>query len=130
MGLAVVAGSILIVSGTKGPVGLLSIVLQKVSQFTTDATILQLTSALALILIIISSIGGFVVIVGGILIFVNHVRTGKLAITMGAGVGIPWLVFIVLTLIVTQEFQPIIAQHSVVGWMGIAMSFAARIIAK
>lgn len=130
MGLAVVAGILLIVSGTRGPSGLFEIILQKLSQFTNDATVLLIASALALFLIILSSIGGFIVIAGGYLIFMNHIRTGKFAIGIGAGVGIPWLIFIIATLIFTQELQPIIAQHSIVGWIGIGMSFIARILAK
>lgn len=130
VGLAIVAGLLLIVSGTRGPAGLLEVVLQRLSEFTNNQTILQIASAAALILIVLSSVGGFLVIVGGCMIFVNHIRTGKLAIGLGAGVGIPWLIFIIVTLIVTQELQPIIAQHSVVGWVGIGMSFAARILAK
>lgn len=130
VGLAIVAGILLIVSGTRGPSGLFEIILQKLSQFTNDATILFIASTIALILIILSSIGGFIVIAGGCLIFVNHIRTGKFAISMGAGVGIPWLIFIILTLIATQELQPIIAEHSIVGWIGIGLAFVARILAK
>lgn len=128
--LAIVAGILLIVSGTRGPAGLFEVVLQKLTQFTNDATILLIASTTAAILIVLSSIGGFIVIVGGCLIFVNHIRTGKFAISIGAGVGIPWFIFIVLTLILTQELQPIIAEHSVVGWVGIGLSFVARILAK
>jgi len=128
--LAILAGILLIVSGTRGPVGIFEIVLQKLSQFTNDATILLIASTIALILIVLSSVGGFIVIIGGYLIFMNHIKTGKLAISMGAGIGIPWLIFIIATIIITGEPQVIITQHSILGWTGIILALIARIIAK
>ena len=67
---------------------------------------------------------------GGFLIYKNHVGTGKLLIGLGAGVGIPWLIFLAISLITTGEVAAVTVQHSSIGWIGVILAFAARIIAK
>jgi hypothetical protein len=128
--LSIIGGTLLIVSGTRGPIGIFMIILQKLPLFIKDALVLAITTAAALILVVISSLGGFTVILGGYLIYKKHVGTGKLLIGLGAGVGIPWLLYILFTIMATQEVTAIIAQHSIVGWTGIIISFIARIIAR
>jgi hypothetical protein len=64
------------------------------------------------------------------MIYKNHKGTGKMLIGLGAGVGIPWLLFILFTIAFTQEITTVIAQHSIEGWIGIALSFTARSLAR
>jgi hypothetical protein len=127
---SILAGFFLIVSGTRGPIGIYELILPQLPLFTGNALILTVAALVLLFLIIMSSLGGFVVIIGGYLIHRNHVLTGKLTIGLGAGVGIPWLLFILLTVAVTQDFTSVIAQHSLVGWTGIILSFIARYMGK
>lgn len=128
--LSIVGGALLIVSGTRGPIGILVIILEKINLITQDPLILTVAGIVALFLVILSSLGGFVVILGGYMIYKNHKGTGKMLIGLGAGVGIPWLLFILFTIAFTQEITTVIAQHSVEGWIGIALSFIARSIAR
>lgn len=127
---SIVAGSLLIVSGTRGPIGIYQLILQQLPSFTNNALVLEVAALVLLFLIIMSSLGGFVVIFGGYLIYRNHIGTGRLTIGLGAGVGVPWLLFMLLTVAVTQDFTSVIAQHSLVGWTGIILSFIARYTGK
>jgi hypothetical protein len=128
--LSVIAGALLIISGTRGPIGIYELILQELPKFIKSELLLSTAGTVALILISISLLGGFVVIAGGYLIYKGHGTTGKLAVGLGAGVGIPWLILILLTLVTTQDPSSVLTQHSIVGWMGIITALAARFIAK
>jgi hypothetical protein len=128
--LASVAGVLLIVSGTQGPIGIYQFIIQELPIFINNETIISIARIIALVLISISLLGGFVVIAGSYLIYRGHGTTGKLAIGLGAGAGIPWLILILVTLVTTQDTSSILAQHSIVGWTGIIMALAARFMAK
>lgn len=128
--LSLVAGILLIVSGTHGPVALYQLILQELASITTDSFILSIAATIASILIGLSSFGGFIVMLGGFLIYRNHSRTGKLAIALGTGVGITWLLFVLFTLMTSGQVLSLIAQHSFLGWVGIALAFVAIIVAK
>jgi hypothetical protein len=128
--LSIIGGLLLIVSGTRGPIGILLIILEKTTLLIRDPLILTVAAMVALFLVILSLLGGFTVILGGYMIYKNHEGTGKMLIGLGAGVGIPWLLFILFTIAFTQEITTVIAQHSIEGWIGIALSFTARSLAR
>lgn len=60
----------------------------------------------------------------------SQVMLGRLVIGRGASLGIPGLVLMLLTVMVTRDFSSIIAQYGVIGWIGIALSFVVRSAAK
>jgi hypothetical protein len=128
--LAAVAGILLIVSGTQGPIGIYQFILQKLPTLVSDALLLSIARAVALVLISISLLGGFVVIAGALLICKGHSTTGKLAIGLGAGAGIPWLILLLVALATAMDTSSVLAQHSIVGWIGITAAFVARFTAK
>lgn len=128
--LAVFAGVLLLASGIHGPTGTYQLIIDQLPHFIQNQLILQIANTLALILITISLAGGLAVIAGGILILMNRVGTGKLAIGLGAGVGIPWLIMLAVTLITTQQVAAVVAEYSTTGWAGIILAFVARTIAK
>ena len=128
--IAVVAGVLLLASGTHGPTGTYQAIKDLLPQFTQNQQILQIANAVTLILITVSLLGGVAVIAGGVLILVNRVGTGKFVISLGTGIGIPWLILLAITLITTQQVASIIAEYSALGWSGIILAFAARLIAK
>ncbi len=127
---AVIAGVFLLASGIRGPTRTYQLIIDQLPQFIQNQQILQIANTLALILITISLAGGLAVIAGGILILLNRVGTGKWVIGLGAGVGIPWLIMLVVTLITTQQVAAIVAEYSTIGWAGIILAFLARTIAK
>jgi hypothetical protein len=128
--LAAVAGVLLLVSGVRGPVGTFELVREQLPNFIENAQVLQVVNAVALILIVISLAGGLSVIAGAFLMYKGHAGTGKVFIGLGAGVGIPWLILLAVTLITSGQVAAVVAQHSSIGWAGVILAFAARIVAK
>jgi hypothetical protein len=128
--LAVIGGILLLTSGTHGPTGTYQLLLQELPKIIQNQQILQIANTIAAILIAMSLTGGLSVLAGAIIIYKNHVSTAKLLISLGAGVGIPWLIMLAVSLITTGQVAAVIAQHSSLGWIGVILAFAARTIAK
>ena len=128
--LAIIAGVLLLASGIHGPTGTYQLIIDQLPKFIQNQQILQIANTVTLILITISLAGGLAVIAGGILILLNHVNTGKWVIGLGAGVGILWLIMLVVTLITTQQVAVVVAEYSTLGWAGVILAFVARTIAK
>jgi hypothetical protein len=128
--LAVIAGALLLISGIHGPTETYQLIIDNLPQFIQDQQILQIANTLALVLITISLAGGLSVIAGGILILVDRVGTGRLLIALGAGIGIPWLIMLAITLITTQQVASVLAEYSSTGWVGLILAFIAGAIAK
>jgi hypothetical protein len=83
-----------------------------------------------MVLVWLSLLGGITVFFGGYLIYRDHVTSGKLLIGLGAGVGIPWLLIILLNVVLTRDLTSVITRYSITGWAGITLAFMARTIAK
>jgi hypothetical protein len=128
--LAAVAGVLLLVSGIRGPAGTYQLVREQLPLFIQNQQVLQIVNTVAVILIAISLAGGLSVLAGAFLIYKNHIGTGKLLIGLGAGVGIPWLIMLAITLVTSGQVAAVIAQHSTIGWIGVILAFAARTIVK
>jgi len=128
--LAVIAGALLLISGIHGPTETYQLIIDNLPQFIQDQQILQIANTLALVLITISLAGGLSVIAGGILILVDRVGTGRLLIALGAGIGIPWLIMLAITLITAQQVASVLAEYSLTGWVGLILAFIAGAIAK
>ena len=128
--LSAVAGVLLLLSGIRGPVGTYELVREQLPLLIQNPPVLQVADTVALVLIAISLAGGLSVLAGAFLIYRSHVGTGKLLIGLGAGVGIPWLIMLAITLITAQQIAAVITQHSSIGWVGVILAFAARTIAK
>lgn len=128
--LAVVAGVLLLISGIHGPTETYELIIDNLPLFIQDQQILQIANMVALILITISLAGGLAVIAGGILILANRVGLGRLLIGLGAGIGIPWLIMLAITLISTGQVASVLAEYSSTGWVGLILAFIAGAIAK
>ncbi len=128
--LSAAAGGLYIVSGTHGPVVTYEFILQNLPRLVNDEFILSTARTVAFVLIGVSFLGGFVLLLGAYLIYKGHGRSGKLAIGLGTGAGIPWLILTLVTLVVTGNEMNVLAQYSTLGWVGFFMAFAARFIAK
>jgi hypothetical protein len=128
--LAIIAGILLLTSGTRGPTGTYQLLQQELPKIIQNQQVLQIANTIAAILIVISLAGGLSVLAGAILIYKDHVSAAKLLISLGAGVGISWLIMLAISLIATGQVAAVIAQHSSLGWIGVILAFAARTIAK
>jgi hypothetical protein len=127
---ATIAGVFLLVSGIHGPTETYTTIVDLLPQFIQNQQILQIANAVATILITISMAGGLAVIAGGALILMGRVGTGKFVISLGVGVGLPWLIMLAITLVATQQVAAVIAEYSTMGWAGIILAITARAIAK
>lgn len=98
--------------------------------FIQNQQVFQVANTVAVVPIAISLAGGLSFLAGAFLFYKNHFGNGKLLIGLGAGVGIPWLIMLAISLITIEQVVAVIAQHSSIGWTGVILAFAARIIAK
>ena len=127
---ALIAGVFLLFSGIHGPTETYQTIIDLLTQFIENQQILQIANAVATILISISLAGGLAVIGGGVLILLGRVGTGRFIISLGLGVGLPWLLILAITFITTQQAATVIAEYSTIGWAGIILAIVARTIAK
>jgi len=128
--LSFLSGILLVIAGTTGSVGVYGAVLSMLIQSSQETTIRAVLEWIALTLVLLASLGGFSVILGGYLIYKSRVKLGKLIISIGVGVGIPGLLLAVFAGIATQSLSSVIAQHGIIGWTGIALSIVARSLAE
>ncbi len=124
MVIAIIAGVLLLIAGMSGAAAWESIK-SFVSNNIADNGAIQMVFA---ILIFIASLGGLVVILGGILIWKNKVGVGKVLIALGAGVGIIGL--IVSIIVAVAESDLTIGGFLTAGGIGIILSIVARAMAK
>ena len=126
--LSVPSGILLLLKGIAGPTEAYSWLLNYLnSGIIPDQTVQSIVTTTLLILIFISSLGGIAVIAGGFLVWKNHVSIGKLLISLGAGVGFFWVIFLVFTLASTGG---LFSQYSGIGLTGLILAFIARLLAK
>jgi hypothetical protein len=122
--LAFIAGILLLISGISGYT-----TWDSIKEFVTnnilDNFIMQLTFS---ILIFIASLGGISVIIGGWLISKNNITTGKMFITLGAGIGFIGLMIEVIISIMQNDFT--LAGFLSIGTIGIILSIIARLKIK
>ena len=124
MGIALVAGILLIIGGISG-LATWETIKDFVTTQIADNSIIQIVFA---ILIFIASLGGISVIAGGLLIGKNKIGLGKFIIALGAGLGLIGLIF---SLIVTyMEGNFTIGSFFSIGVIGLILSIVARMLAK
>ncbi|MFW9835176.1 MAG: hypothetical protein ACFFEK_14345, partial [Candidatus Thorarchaeota archaeon] len=86
------------------------------------------------ILLYIASLGGIAVIIGGLLIAINRIGTGKFVIGLGAGVGLIGLIIMLVEaylaggIAALTEILTLISQS--IAWIGVILSIIARNRAK
>ncbi len=125
--LSVPAGILLLLKGITGPTEAYSWLLNYLSSgVITDELILTVVTTVLLVLIFVSSLGGIAVIAGGVLVWKDHVSTGRLLISLGAGVGFLWVLFLLFTFASTGD---LFSQYSVMGLTGLILAFLALLVA-
>jgi hypothetical protein len=122
--LALLAGILLLISGISG-LATWETIKNFVTENIIDNTIVQFIFA---ILIFIASLGGLSVIAGGILIGKNKIRTGKLLILLGAGMGLVGLIFTIAVAYVEGSLT--LGSFFSIGTIGLVLSIIARSIVK
>jgi len=122
--IAIVAGTLLFVAGVSG-VAAWEAIKTFVTTYIIDNIAVQIVFV---ILIFIASLGGISVIIGGLLIGKNKVRTGKFTISLGAGMGLIGLIVSIVMAVVANSL--IIGEFMTVGGIGLILSIVARVAAK
>ena len=124
MGIAIVAGILLLIAGVSG-LATWEAIKDFVTNNIIDNSIVQIVFA---ILIFIASLGGISVIAGGLLIGKNKIRTGKFLITLGAGLGLIGLIFSIIVAYIENNLT--IGSFFSVGAIGLILSIIARLSVK
>ena len=124
MGVAIVAGLLLLIEGISGFVTW-STIKEFVSDNVTDNEIVMY---IFVILIFSASLGGISVIIGGLLIGKNKVRTGKFIIALGAGLGLIGLIVSITVGLTEGDFT--LNSLISLGAIGLILSIVARMMAK
>jgi len=124
MGIAIVAGILLLIAGVSG-VATWETIKDFVTTHIMDNSIVQIVFV---ILIFIASLGGIAVIAGGLLIGKDKIGTGKLLISLGAGLGLIGL--IVSIVVAYMEKNLAISSFFSIGAAGLILSIVARIMVK
>jgi len=124
MVLAIVAGVLFLLAGITGAAAW-----EAIRHFVTanivENEIVEFAFA---ILIFLASLGGVIVIAGGLLIGKNRVGIGKFLIALGAGIG---LIGLIITIIVAaMENDLTVGGFFTVGMVGLILSIVARALAK
>jgi hypothetical protein len=124
MGIALIAGILLLISGVSG-LATWQTIEDFVITYIIEHIIVQIVFAC---LIFIASLGGISVIIGGILIGKDKIRTGKLLISLGAGLGLIGLIFTIIVAFVESNLT--LGSFFSLGTIGLILSIIARIVAK
>ena len=124
MGVAIVAGLLLLIEGISGFATLTTI-----KEFVTDnITNNEVVIYIFAILIFIASLGGISVIIGGLLIGKNKVKTGKFIIALGAGLGLIGLIVSIIIGLTEGNFT--LNSLITLGAIGLILSIVARMMAE
>ena len=124
MGVAIVAGLLLLLEGISGFATWTTI-----KEFVTDnVTDNEIVIYIFVILIFIASLGGISVIIGGLLIGKNKVKTGKFIIALGAGLGLIGLIVSIIIGLTEGSFT--LNSLITLGAIGLILSIVARMMAE
>jgi hypothetical protein len=127
--LAVIGGVLILIGGGTGMAGFLNELSNIIQELFGGEN--QMVAAIFWILIFIAALGGLAVIIGGLLINKNHIISGKILITLGAGMGIIGLIISLISALAQGETIRFFSwlTTSFLG-VGIVLTLVARFMAK
>jgi hypothetical protein len=131
--LAIVSGSLFIISGYSANLGIYRTIESGLKQYTAQE-IWELAIIPVNMLALVAQLGGIVVLIGGLLFYRNHVSSGKFLVLIGTGQGI---ITVIVGLILEFVQGGILAANGYLMWLatsaiglGILFSVIARSIAR
>lgn len=122
--LAAVAGVLLLIVGINGVQGVDRL-------FTLLQEWLGTNEALRILAYVlggIAALGGVAVLIGAYFFATEHVRTGKILVTLGSGAGIVTLILFLARNVSSEQFSYLYAVLPAI--LGVGLAIAARFIAK
>jgi len=129
---ALVGGSLLMASGVSGGLGLYGFLLSLLEEVLAppyDAVV----SCVMTFLTFLASLGGLTVFLGGLLIYMGRLTTGKFLIRLGSGTGVLGYFAMLASRAIggVEEFKLFLySAASSLGWIGITFSVACLVLAK
>jgi hypothetical protein len=127
--LGIIGGIFILIGGGTGMVGFLNELREIIKNIMGDTN--QTLETICWILIFIAALGGIAVIIGGLLIYKNHVIIGRILIALGAGIGIGGLIIgLIISLYRGAESEFFAWLTTSFLGIGIIVSLIARFAAK
>lgn len=130
--LAYVGGTLLLVAGATGSVGIVGTVIKYLVANLGGATADFLSMVLQ-VLHFVADLGGVAVIIGGSLILTDRKRIGGLIVGLGAGMGLIGFVLILASAFLhgwTNAIDFLLMITQSVGWIGVIFALAATLLSK
>jgi cbb3-type cytochrome oxidase subunit 1 len=119
--LAILGGIIMLIAGITGAAAW-----EKLGDQAVELSGIDALAIVFQILVVMGSLGGLLVILGGLLFSWDKVGGGKVLIAIGAGMGlIGLIIFLVITLMSDDPGGNIIGALSI-GFVGLILSIVAR----
>jgi hypothetical protein len=124
-------GALMIIAGISGAIGVIG-ELSEVLQYFYGLEFFNTFESFMEGLAMWAGLGGFVVILGGLILTTSRVRFGRMVILAGVAVGIVGLLMTLVQMASTGVFvMGMIEQmQQSVGWIGAIMAYIGRIIAE
>ena len=132
MALAIIGGVLLFQASWVGSIGFIAdIAVYAATYFPAAAEAITL---ILTILLYIAFLGGIAVILGGVLIAIDRIGTGKFVIGLGAGIGLFGLIIMIVEAYLAggvealTDLLTLLSQS--IAWIGVIISIVARNRAK
>jgi hypothetical protein len=123
--LAILGGLFMLIAGLTG-----AATWQHLGDLAIDITGIDALGIVFQILVVMGSLGGLLVILGGLLLRADKVGGGKALITIGAGMGIiGLLIFLIVTLLGDDPGGSLIGAMGI-GFVGLILTIVARMKAQ
>jgi hypothetical protein len=123
--LAIIGGVFMLIAGVTGATAW-----QHLGDLAIEITGVDALGIVFQILVVMGSLGGLLVILGGLLLRAEKVGGGKALITIGAGMGIiGLLIFLIVTLLGDNPGNSLIGAMGI-GFVGLILTIAARMKAQ
>jgi hypothetical protein len=131
--LCVAGGVMLIISGAAGNIGIYDLAVEIAATIPELQPYLPTIELVRQVLGVLASLGGNIVLIGGFLLTIDKVRTGKFLIGTGAGMGIFGLIINIAQIAYTTglgaSLNWIIATASTMSGGGVLLTILARLMA-
>jgi hypothetical protein len=124
-------GSLLIVSGASGAIGLINELVDGLTEIFGLTFVLTFENIMAG-LAVLTIIGGLAAILGGVILTTSRIRLGRIIILLAITIGVIGLLMTLVQMATAGLFVMGMTQQlqQSVGWIGAMMAFIARIIAE
>jgi hypothetical protein len=123
--LAVIAGVLLVLAHAQGATALVQLGDKLAITFLPQGIGAPVHLVLS-VLLVIAGLGGVAVILGGVLVYKDLLRSGRLCIALGAGVGLLGMILLVFIALASSEELRLVGYLLGPAGLGVVLSILAR----